>query len=278
MRQSSCLRAVDPLVIHDVPELTSSNPDDFKGPKKCPELLHGLSAVQDCVFYPSRLSFNWCSRGNLQTVMTAYREWKYNSSFKYDKREAFTLRDGGTIHIDFKGNGFKNQPTSSEDGSRPAPLVFLVNGLTQQSGEPTIKLVVEHLNNEGMEVAVINYRGLADAKITSPRLFCADSWEDILEPMKYMYSQYVEKTERKVFAIGFSMGANILANVLGYIGDGKEHKIKIDGACVIQAPHRMWIACRALFTSMGGFYNRRLGKNIKAVMLNHESELNEAFK
>ena len=128
-----------------------------------------------------------------------------------------------------------------------------------------------------MEVAVINYRGLSDAVVTSPKLFCAYSWQDIIEPMKYIYGKYAQGKDRKVFAIGFSMGANILANVLGHLGANSDaHNLRIDGACVVQAPIRMQIACRALFESMGGFYNRRLGHNIKMLMLKHSEALNPA--
>ena len=64
--------------------------------------------------------------------MTAYREWRYNSPFKYDKREEFILKDGGTIHIDFKGDSFLDNPSTGGNGDvlKVAPLVFLVNGLT----------------------------------------------------------------------------------------------------------------------------------------------------
>lgn len=73
------------------------------------------------------------------------------------------------------------------------------------------------------------------------------------------------------------MGANILGNVLGHLGaDERAHNLRIDGACVIQAPIRMWIGCKPLFESMGGFYNRRFGANIKALMLRHAEALNPA--
>ena len=94
--------------------------------------------------------------------------------------------------------------------------------------------MVEHLVEAGNEVAVINYRGLADAELTSPSLYCADCWRDILDPMKHIYAKFVKGRDRKVFAIGFSMGANILANLLGHITDGShEGEIEIHGACVV---------------------------------------------
>ena len=61
------------------------------------------------IFYPTAFSLNQISRGNGQTILHKFREKRYDGSqFTYDKREKFVLSDGGTIHIDFKGESFKN--------------------------------------------------------------------------------------------------------------------------------------------------------------------------
>ena len=45
---------------------------------------------------------------------------------------------------------------------------------------------------------VINYRGLAGAKLKTSRLYCGTSFEDILEPIQY-YSEIFKKEKRKCF-------------------------------------------------------------------------------
>jgi len=75
---------------------------------------------------------------------------------------------------------------------------------------------------------VINYRGLAGAKLKTSRLYCGTSFEDILEPIQY-YSEIFKKEKRKCFAISFSMGSALLGNMLGFL---KDNKI-VDGACVV---------------------------------------------
>lgn len=72
-------KTADPLIIHDVPELDKNDESstDEEQPEKTSELLHGLRAVKDCVFHPSRLSLNGCSKGNVQTLLSKFREW-YN--------------------------------------------------------------------------------------------------------------------------------------------------------------------------------------------------------
>ena len=50
------------------------------------------------------------------------------NSYPYDKREVFTLSDGGEIHIDFKGKSF------IDIDSVKKPIIFLIPGLTSFSG------------------------------------------------------------------------------------------------------------------------------------------------
>jgi hypothetical protein len=49
-------------------------------------------------------------------------------SHRYDKREVFTLSDGGETHIDFKGRSFVDIDAPKK------PIVFLIPGLTSFSG------------------------------------------------------------------------------------------------------------------------------------------------
>ena len=71
----------------------------------------------------------------------------------------------------------------------------------------------------GYDVVVINYRGLAGAQLTSPKLYSSTSWQDVAEPMSYIKSKYCTDQNncinRKLFAIGISLGANILAVLVG---------------------------------------------------------------
>ena len=69
-------------------------------------MLRGLHAIKDCEFRPSRISFNKWTKGNVQTILTVYRGMRFDGRFEYDHREVMKLKDGGTIHIDCKGEQF----------------------------------------------------------------------------------------------------------------------------------------------------------------------------
>ena len=82
--------------------------------------------------------------------MTAAREYWYRGGLEYEVREMVVFEDGGNVFVDCKGAGFVVQESSNKVGAsgdklspKMPPLVFLVNGLTQQSTDPTIKIVVQ---------------------------------------------------------------------------------------------------------------------------------------
>ena len=65
---------------------------------------------------------------------------------------------------------------------------------------------------EGYEVVVINYRGEQGAKATLRNIYNAERHKDIGQVINALYLRY---KPRKCFAVGFSYGANILANLVG---------------------------------------------------------------
>ena len=49
-------------------------------------------------------------------------------------------------------------------------------------------------------------------------MFHQYAYKDILEPMTYIYNKYCRDKKRKAVAAGWSMGGDMLANLLGYEG------------------------------------------------------------
>ena len=126
---------------------------------------------------------------------------------------------------------------------------------------------------QGFDVVVINYRGLASAPLTTPRLYTANGWEDVLEPMKYIYEKYCRPHNRKAFAMGCSMGAGILGNLLGHEGENTF----LEAATFVNPPMKLLICESSIRNSMFGAYNTALGKNLEQNLINNEKELNPTF-
>ena len=91
------------------------------------------------------------------------------------------------------------------------PILFVLPGLTSDSQTGYIKNLVNAANSKNYDVVVINFRGLGGAELATPKLHHYGAWEDALEPMTYIFNKYCKNQNRKAFAVGLSMGGNILA-------------------------------------------------------------------
>lgn len=127
---------------------------------------------------------------------------------------------------------------------------------------------------DGFDVININYRGLAGAKLTTPKMYCAASIDDIAEPLQSIYERFCKGHDQKSFVLGFSMGASILTNALGKL-DSKNGHAMFDGACIIQAPFRVKISYKTLEKSCGGLYNFFLSNKFSSLLLGHEYALKD---
>ncbi|AJP87882.1 Eht1p [Saccharomyces cerevisiae YJM1478] len=97
------------------------------------------------------------------------------------------------------------------------PLVVILHGLAGGSHEPIIRSLAENLSRSGrFQVVVLNTRGCARSKITTRNLFTAYHTMDIRE---FLQREKQRHPDRKLYAVGCSFGATMLANYLGEEGD-----------------------------------------------------------
>jgi predicted alpha/beta-fold hydrolase len=92
--------------------------------------------------------------------------------------------------------------------------VFLIPGLTSTDETGYIRNTITAFKKAGYQVVLINYRGLAGCELATPQAYNSYAYKDIEEPMNHVYHKCCGS--RKVYAIGCSMGANILANMMGH--------------------------------------------------------------
>lgn len=133
---------------------------------------------------------------------------------------------------------------------RTRPLVVFINGLTAHSQDYRFIPIVENIfkgeeGMPGMDIVNINHRGLAGAKLTTARMYSCAAISDVIEPLLSIYERFGKNSDQKCYVIGFSMGASMLTNALGEID--KEHGGPLyDGACIIQAPMKIWMSYKAM--------------------------------
>jgi uncharacterized protein len=131
---------------------------------------------------------------------------------------------------------------ATENGS---PIIIGMHGISGGSHEQYIRHFLRPLTNNGWTGCVINARGCAWSKVTSPWLFNARATWDIRQLVKWFKEKW---PKRKVYAIGFSLGANILCNYIGEEAD----KCLLEAAVLVSNPFNLDVANSALETSWIG--------------------------
>jgi predicted alpha/beta-fold hydrolase len=81
------------------------------------------------------------------------------------------------------------------------------------------------------------------------------------EAIEYVFDEYCRETDRKIYAMGFSMGGNWLGMALakGQISN------KIVAAVCMQSPAKMRQSFLNMKAAWNGFINWGLGKRYKAI-------------
>lgn len=189
---------------------------------------HHLSLSKICrmvvpACYLNPLLFN----GHLQTFWTVT---KYDRVPLYYKRKILEAEDpaySGSFTVDFVVEPFEENDDSlpprtaystdeKSDGIGPSddcsPMLIALHGLSGGSYELYLRHVLAPLvtKESGWKACVVNARGCAMSKVTSRMLFNARATWDVRQVVKWLHHRF---PNRPLFAVGFSLGANILVNV-----------------------------------------------------------------
>ncbi|KAH0535957.1 hypothetical protein FGG08_007153 [Glutinoglossum americanum] len=227
--------------------------------------------------------------GHLQTIWTAID----NTDIPvYYKRKVFTAEDEayfGTFAVDFvvdEYQGTEDEMLLSrtscfsdaelkelELGSLDnKPMLISLHGLSGGSHEIYLRHVIAPMvsKERGWAACVVNARGCAMSKITSPVLFNARATWDMRQVVKWLRKTY---PNRPLFAIGYSLGANILTNYLGEEGSN----CVLKAAVVCSNPWNLEVSSLALQRSwLGlGVYSRTMGSNMKRLFEIHVEEISK---
>ncbi|KAH9757951.1 AB hydrolase-1 domain-containing protein [Citrus sinensis] len=190
----------------------------------------------------------WLSSPHIQTAFLHF--FGRPPCFSY-RRQLFRLSDGGMIALDWlmgstgPGDFFHANNFISKDDT--TPIAIVIPGLTSDSAASYIRHLVFNTAKRGWNVVVSNHRGLGGVSITSDCFYNAGWTEDAREVIEYLHHEY---PKAPLFAIGTSIGANILVKYLGEEGE----KTPVAGAAAICSPWDLLIGDR--------FIGRRLIQKI----------------
>ncbi|KAH8726107.1 Alpha/Beta hydrolase protein [Phaeosphaeriaceae sp. PMI808] len=243
------------------------------------------SSIPPCRLNP--LLFN----GHLQTMYTArkypgppihYKRQIFESThsvypgqfavdFVVSKEEgelALEATQGKPTFLPERTTNFTASEWNSIASDDDTPIIIALHGLTGGSHEIYLRETIAPLTAAGWSACVINGRGCALSKITTTRLFNSRATWDVRQLVKELHALF---PNRPLYAIGFSLGANIMTNYVGEEGS----------ACILKAavacsnPWDLMICNVELQRTWVGLeiYSRAMGQNMKDLFESHKEQV-----
>ncbi|XP_020539554.1 embryogenesis-associated protein EMB8 isoform X2 [Jatropha curcas] len=121
------------------------------------------------------------------------------------KRECIRTKDDGAVALDWvAGDSRRLSPDS--------PVLILLPGLTGGSEDSYVRHMLVRAKGKGWRVVVFNSRGCGNSPVTTPLFYSASFLGDMREVVALVTTRY---PNAKIYAVGWSLGANILVNYLG---------------------------------------------------------------
>ncbi|CAM9981910.1 unnamed protein product, partial [Ectocarpus fasciculatus] len=147
--------------------------------------------------------------GHVATIALTVVRQLFNRSLPVD-RELFKISDGGTVGLDWV------LETTDRPYNPDRPLAVLVHGLCGDTDSVYITFAARALQKRGYDVVSFVSRGCGGLTLTTMEGFHAAKFSDLSEALEHIRKQ---KPSRPIFCAGFSLGAGILLNYLGAVGD-----------------------------------------------------------
>ncbi|KAL2021496.1 hypothetical protein VTK56DRAFT_7129 [Thermocarpiscus australiensis] len=241
------------------------------------------AAVPPCQLNP--LLFN----GHLQTIWTAVKEHGPPIYYRRKIFDADHKTYTGTFAVDFvvdphtdvdeplppRTAYFSDDEFDKIGSDDSRPMLIVLHGLSGGSHEIYLRHAIAPLVLDGRdwEVCVVNARGCANSKVTSGVLFNARATWDVRQVINWAKRTF---PNRPLFALGFSLGANILTNYVGEEGTN----CPLKGAIAVANPFDLEMANKALQRTLLGkeVYSRVMGTNMKKLINTHKDAVLEHTK
>jgi predicted alpha/beta-fold hydrolase len=137
------------------------------------------------------------------------------------RRERLWLDDGDFLDLDWHG------PASAD-----APLVLVLHGLTGSSRSHYVAGLQKQLSARQWASVALNWRGCSGEPNLLPRSYHSGSSADLAEVIGQLQARY---PGRPLYAVGYSLGGNILLKHLGESGAGS----LLRGAVAVSVPFRL---------------------------------------
>ena len=164
--------------------------------------------------------------------------------------EAFWLSDGDFIEA------YWHKIT---EHTNTTPIVILFHGLAGSYKSPYIQGAVAALGSVGFSTVVMHFRGCSGRDNLKARSYHSGETHDAKEFLATVHARY---PQAKLFAVGYSLGANMLLKLLG---EEKDNSL-LSAAVAVSAPMLLDVSASQMNRGLSHFYQRLLLKDLNAAL------------
>ena len=181
---------------------------------------------------------------HLQTIYASFFRKFSSTDFEI---ETFILSDGDFVECYWQKINHHQENT---------PIVILFHGLTGSYKSPYIQGTMKELKEAGFSSVLMHFRGCSGKENLKPKSYHSGDIQDAYEYISSIKKRY---PQAKVFAVGFSLGANMLLKLLGE----KQNKCQLSAAVGVSAPMVLDACATYMNGGLSKFYQRLLLKDLK---------------
>ena len=188
----------------------------------------------------------WLPGGHLQTLGGKYLRRPGPFSLE---RERLDTPDGDFLDLDF-----------GPDPGPHAPLVLLLHGLEGFTRRPYMIQAAQSLTTRGLATVGLNFRSCSGEPNRKPQMYHSGGTEDVVFVLEELRRRW---PHRRMGALGFSLGGNVLLKLMGEREDGGTGLLA--AAVGISVPYDL--AAGSIYMEqglMGLFYTRYFLRSLKA--------------
>lgn len=179
----------------------------------------------------------WLRNRHLQTIVPRF--YKVPCDFT-PIREEFELSDGDFVEL-----VWTQKPTDPEQ-----PIVLILHGLEGSIDSFYAKRMMNAVHQQGWIALLMHFRGCGEKVNRKAQSYHSGQTQDVTELVGYLNQKYAEFTK---YAIGFSLGGNVLTK---YVGEQTESGLA--GSVVISAPLDLQICAKAIGEGFSKVYQKYL--------------------
>ena len=169
-------------------------------------------------------------------------------------RERLELEDGDFLDLDWSYSTF----------GKSGKVLILLHGLEGNAQRPYMLGMAQYFNQNGWDVAAINFRGCSGEINRLYRSYNAGASEDLVQVVSHILS----KNRYNNLALnGFSLGGNLM---LKYLGEGNKLPVQLKAAVAISTPCDLHLSLKKLEKYQNRIYSGRFVKKLKQQLYHRE--------